>query len=75
MEKYKDLNGDSGVSGYEITPTWIRVQFKDGSIYEYDNNKPGLVHVNKMKALALAGDGLNSYIGLVVKKNYARKII
>jgi len=35
MERYRDINGDSGVLAYETGPDFIRVQFKDHSVYLY----------------------------------------
>ncbi|GAP20432.1 hypothetical protein [Leptolinea tardivitalis] len=74
MNIYSNLGGNSGVIGYEIGPTFIIVQFKDGSKYLYNYDVPGPASVEKMKSLALAGVGLNSYISSVVKKNYAAKL-
>lgn len=74
MSTYKNLSGSSGVSSYEIGDDYIEVTFKGNSVYLYNYYKPGKLHVDKMKTLAQAGSGLNSYIGLYVKKNYAKKI-
>lgn len=74
MEKYKNLSGNSNVSYYEIGITYIKIQFKDGSVYLYNNVKPGLTDVKKMQMLASQGLGLNSYINLFVKQNYAYKV-
>ena len=69
MELYKDINGDSGVLGYEIGDDYITVQFKTGAIYTYSN--AGLEKVETMKVLAKSGDGLNSFINRYAKKLYA----
>ncbi len=74
MERYKNNNGNSGVTGYEISDNSISVQFSDGSIYLYDNTKPGKSSVDHMKALAQKGSGLNSYISTTIKKGYSKKI-
>lgn len=74
MEKYKNLSGNSEVSYYETGITYIKIQFKDGSVYLYNNVKPGLDVVRKMQLLAAQGCGLNSYINLFVKHNYAYKV-
>ncbi len=74
MERYKDLDGDSGVSAYEIGNDSIKVQFKDGAIYLYNYGSAGREKIEKMKALAVSGDGLNSYIDTNVKKEYAAKL-
>ena len=73
MEKYANRNGDSGVAGYEIGADFIRVQFKDGAIYLYNNSNTGAANIEQMKQLAIAGAGLNSFISRYVRKAYARK--
>lgn len=73
MEKYKDINNDSGVAGYEPGPDFIRVQFDTGAIYLYTNASAGSQNIDQMKKLAAAGDGLNAFINRVVRKLYARK--
>ncbi len=74
MERYSNLNGDSGVVGYEIGAGSTVVEFKDHSQYLYDSTRPGAPIVAELQKLARAGRGLNSYIGRVVRKNYARQI-
>lgn len=74
MERYRDVDGDSGVAAYEIGDNSITVKFKDGAVYLYTDASAGPRHIEQMKRLARAGDGLNSYINLHVKKRYARKL-
>jgi len=74
MERYQNLGRDSNVTRYEIGPGTIVVEFGDGSQYLYDSTRPGQGSVSEMHRLARAGQGLNSYIGRVVRKNYARKL-
>lgn len=73
MRKYADLNNDSGVIGFKISATSITVWF-DGSAkpYTYSYSLAGQHHVEKMKQLAIAGDGLNAYINYNVKSKYDR---
>ncbi len=75
MQRYRDTNGDSGVSAYEYADDWIRVQFKYGGTYEYRSSKIGAAHINVMKRLADSGDGLNAYINThnEVKTGYSSK--
>jgi hypothetical protein len=73
MQPYKNLAGDSGVTHYEIGPDFIRVQFRHGEPYIYDNTTPGAAHVDQMKLLAVAGRGLGTYISQHVRNSYARK--
>ena len=70
MEKYANLNGNSNVLYFDIGSTWIKVQFSTGNPYTYSYQKAGTVHVDKMKELAKAGRGLNSYINLYCKYLY-----
>jgi hypothetical protein len=74
MERYKNLNGVSGVAAYEIGDDFIKVQFSDGSLYLYNYQSAGSNSIEQMKQLAIAGRGLNSFIGRVVKKGYASKL-
>jgi hypothetical protein len=72
-ERYRNLKGDSGVTYYAIGPDFIAVQFQDPTVYIYDDSRPGHVHVEKMKALAVRGHGLGSYISQHVRKAFVRK--
>lgn len=74
MIRYKNLSGNSGVYAYEIGPDNIHVQFTDGSVYVYTNTRPGYSYLQRMKALAQSGRGLNSFISTTVKKNYHAKL-
>lgn len=73
MKPYRDLSGDSGVDSYEDGVDWIKVRFKQGGTYLYDGDRPGLEHVDRMKQLASAGDGLATYISRYVRRNYSRR--
>jgi len=73
MQRYRDIDRDSGVSEYEIGDDFIRVKFGDGAIYRYTGSSVGGYHLEQMKCLANQGDGLNSYIMKNVKKRYERK--
>jgi len=68
MQRYADINGDSGVVGYEIGDTDITVWF-DGAAqsYTYSYASAGQNHIEAMKKLAVQGDGLNAYINNNVK--------
>lgn len=71
MERYRNLNGDSGVAAYEIHPDSIRVQFNNtAKVYAYSYARAGREHVEQMKRLAAGGSGLNSYIMRNVQKLY-----
>lgn len=73
MQRYKNLGGNSNVSAYEYGPDFIRVQFKDGSVYLYTNSSAGSKNIETMKKLADAGQGLNSFINTMVRKSYKAK--
>lgn len=74
MERYKNLGGGSGVSAYEIGADSITVQFSSSAVYRYTNKSAGSRNIEKMKSLALAGKGLNSYIKRYVNKRYESKL-
>ncbi|MCW5296561.1 hypothetical protein DXT88_00080 [Herbaspirillum lusitanum] len=65
MEHYKNLGGNSNVVGYEISGDSILIEFRSGRnrFYTYNATKPGSGHVDQLKRLAIAGQGLNSYVG------------
>ena len=75
MQRYSDIDRDSGVEAYEIEPDSITVRFKAGRFrnYLYNYASTGASDVEKMKRLAAAGDGLNVFIKLHVGKRFARK--
>jgi hypothetical protein len=74
MECYKNLGGNSGVVGYEISQDAITVQFSDGATYLYTSQSAGSSNLAEMQRLAIAGQGLNSFISRIVRKKYARKL-
>jgi hypothetical protein len=73
MEPYKNIGGASAVVAYEIGNDSIKVQFRDGWIYTYNDESAGHSNIEHMKTLASAGSGLNSFISRVVKEQYAAK--
>jgi hypothetical protein len=73
MEPYKNLGGDSAVVAYEMGNDFIKVQFRDGWIYTYNDESAGHNNIEHMKTLASAGSGLNGFISSVVKEQYASK--
>lgn len=74
MESYRNLGGDSGVSGYEAGSDYIIVQFSNGASYLYNGKVTGVQNIARMKQLASRGSGLNSFINTHVKKSYAAKL-
>ena len=73
MERYRNIDGDSGVAEFENGPDFIRVKFNDGSVYLYTYASAGAQNIEQMKKLAVAGDGLNAFINRNVRKSYERK--
>jgi hypothetical protein len=74
MEPYSNFGGDSGVQAYEFGEDSITVRFRDGSCYLYDCQSAGTSNISRMKELATAGRGLNSFINRFVKKGYASRL-
>jgi len=75
MTPYRNLNGDSGVVSYEIAEDSIHVVFRAGvhRNYVYDHVRPGRAMVDRMKALAIQGRGLNAYTNATVRNSYAQR--
>ncbi len=73
MFRYRNVDGDSGVVGYEIGSDFIRVKFPGGTIYSYTSASAGAENIERMKQLACSGDGLNAFINMHVRKRFARK--
>jgi hypothetical protein len=73
MERYKDLDGDSGISSYEIRDDSIAIEFKGArKIYVWSYPGAGAANVERMKQLAKEGSGLNGFIQQKVKTLYDR---
>ncbi len=71
MQRYADIDRDSGVMGFDINDTSITVYFKKTTRpYIYSYRKAGMHHVEQMKRLAVAGDGLNAYININVRNSF-----
>lgn len=73
MRRYRDVHGDSGVVAYDPGPDFIKVRFKHGGTYVYDYESTGRFQVERMKVLAVSGEGLSAFISKFVKENYARR--
>lgn len=52
----------SGVRGYDYDENSIIIYFTDGSQYTYTTESCGEIHLAKMKQLADAKQGLNTYL-------------
>ncbi|HTJ11924.1 MAG TPA: hypothetical protein VL547_07860 [Dinghuibacter sp.] len=74
MQRYKNLQGNSGVRAFVIGADYIKVGFATGETYVYDYRQPGKDDVENMKALALKGRGLSTYISTHVRERYAKKL-
>ena len=70
MQRYANYGGHSSIAGYEIEPTRIRVMFSDGTVYSYSYASAGINNVERMKQLAMSGQGLNSFIMRNVRNSY-----
>jgi hypothetical protein len=63
MNKYASTSGkQSGVTGYETGDDFISVRFQDNTVYKYTCNSAGSEHIESMKQLAKAQNGLSTYI-------------
>ena len=73
MQRYRNLDGDSGVLAYEIGDDMVAVKFRNGEVYEYTRASAGRANLERMKLLARAGRGLSTFISQNVHERYARK--
>jgi hypothetical protein len=74
MQRYKNLEGHSGVIAWQEAPGALAVKFVNGDIYVYTDERTGRVTVAQMAALARAGRGLSTFISRYVRERYAQKI-
>lgn len=70
---YANRGGNSNIAAWESADDSITVYFNDGSFYRYTYSSCGSGHTEAMKDLALAGQGLNSYLMKNCRKGYASK--
>lgn len=73
MPQYQNLNGASAVVSFEIETAAISVTFSDGARYKYSIHSAGAQNIETMKALALSGRGLNTFINKTVRNRYESK--
>jgi hypothetical protein len=62
MVRYQDRTGTSGVTAYEFGRDFIRVEFETLHVYRYTYRSAGRLNIERMKSLALHGEGLNTFI-------------
>jgi hypothetical protein len=74
FEKYKDLSGGAGITGYRFLDKGIILQFKYKDLYLYDDIRPGEHHVQQMKILAKKGKELTTYVNKYIRDNYREKL-
>jgi hypothetical protein len=74
MKRYKNLEGNSGVSGYEAGEDRIAIEFGYDTVYLYTYKSAGKRIIEKMKQLAESGKGLSTYISQTVREKYETKL-
>jgi len=62
MRAYRDTAGDRRVTAFESGADYIEVLFRDGSRRKYTYSSAGDLNVEKMKWLAVTGNGLAVFI-------------
>ena len=70
MRRYGGNSKKHGVTGFEIGPDSIDVEFTSGWIYRFSYQKPGQLRVDRMKELAESGRGLSTFISKHVKNRF-----
>ena len=74
MERYRNLDGNSGVAAFRIGDAFIEVRFEEGGTYLYNHDTPGARDVAAMQRHARAGRGLATYINQHVRDRYAARL-
>ena len=72
MQRYGNRTGVSGIRAYAFGEDFIKVRFDD-AIYKYTYASAGRHNVEQMKMLALAGEGLSTFISRHVQGAYESK--
>ena len=73
MKRYRSKNGKSGVAAYENGQDFIRILFRDSpEVYTYSNRSAGKSNVERMKRLALEGEGLATFVTRNVRNKFER---
>jgi hypothetical protein len=71
MRTYGARGGSSGVSHYEIGPSYIHLRFRhDPRVFVYTDKRPGLAKVLVMQHLAIEGEGLTEFVHEQVPGDY-----
>ena len=73
MTAYKNLSEKSGITAYAIGDDYIDIEFGSGDTYRYSEASVGYENFSIMKALAIAGAGLNAFINKYVRFKYANR--
>ncbi|MBI4424528.1 MAG: hypothetical protein HY554_12410 [Elusimicrobia bacterium] len=74
MKRYKNLSGNSEVTGYELAKDFVTIRFKSCSVYRYSNQSAGPGAISQMKTLAVAGKGLGTFVKANAKDRFARRV-
>ena len=74
MTRYRNRSGRSGIAAFAFMDDGIVVRFADGGTYLYGPTRPGRHHVGQMKSLAMAGEGLNTYISRYVREKFEAQL-
>jgi hypothetical protein len=74
FRRYKNIGGSSKVLRFMIEQDSITIDFLDNTCYRWTNQSAGPDSIAKMKSLALAGKGLDSYIKSNVAERFLRKV-
>lgn len=74
MEPYGNGDHGSGVVAFQIGRSHIDVRFRNGSVYRYTAASVGQGNLDRMVALACAGQGLSGFISRTVSDRFAARL-
>jgi len=73
MKRYPNRSGNAGIAAYESGPDYIRLQFRDSAeVYTYSYRSAGKANVEKLKQLAIEGQGLTTFVNRNVRHLFER---
>ncbi|MGN6417912.1 MAG: hypothetical protein ACTHMC_10500 [Pseudobacter sp.] len=74
MEHYLNKSGTSPITRFKIEAQKVTVWYNDDTSYTYSYARAGQPIVDRIKELAIAGEGLATYISRQAKFLYDHKI-
>lgn len=72
-QNYKNVGGKSPILKFELEKDAVNLRYASAA-FRYTNQSAGPANIAKMKTLALAGKGLDTFVQANLKDRFERKI-